>query len=180
MSLLTPAEVQAAGVGLDFTTADLQAVIDREEAEIVRRFGANYVDANTTITESVEIKGPSVFLKRAILSVASVTEVTLVNNYQRTLATTDYYAWRDQTGRVQRLLVGNWYGDRIDVVYVPQDDTNLRKLVLIELCRIATNAPVVAGAVRGLSFGLDTTRVKGDAITEREAQFDRLVLVPGV
>lgn len=178
MSLITPADAQALGIGLDLSDAALQAVIDREETEIVRRFGANYTDASTTIAESVMIKGPSVYLRRAILSVSSVSEVTLVGGYTRVLVATDYYAWIG-TPRVQRLLMGGWFGDRVDVVYVPQDDTNLRKSVLLELIRIGSDQQT-SGVVAGLGFKLDATKATANQFAERETQLTRLVLVPAI
>lgn len=156
MSLLTPAEVQALGVGLDLTTASLQSVIDAEEAELNRRFGT----ATGPIIESIEGSGKSLYLKRAVSTVTTVVEsLYLGDSAPTTLTALDYYIWAPQ-GRLQRLWTGttpaSHWGGLVTVTYVPVDDTSLRKTVLLDLIRINTEQSASGGgeSVGGLSFSI--------------------------
>jgi hypothetical protein len=132
MSIVTTAEVRAL-VGSSLTDAQLQEIIDREEAELVSRFGANYDDA--PITEEQPSDGKSVFLRRPIESVETVTEYTSLGSDGEVLATTTYHAWKAQ-GRLQRLPEGTRWGALVEVAYTPVDDTAKRKSVIIELVRL--------------------------------------------
>jgi hypothetical protein len=176
-SLLTPAEAQALGAGFGLTTAEVQAVIDREEAEIIRRYGAHYVIA-TPISETVTGGGPSLYLKRAIGSVSSVNEYAYLGDTAALLTAADYYVWGDE-GRITRLPEHQRWARVVAVSYVPVDDSNLRKMVLIELVRIATEQSTSAsgGSVSGFSFSMSGSA--GDATgagwhAQREAQYARL------
>jgi len=174
MSLITPAEAQALGAGLVLSTAELQALIDREEAELVRRFGPNYA-ALTPISEQTEGGGCSLYLKRAIASVTSIAEYYYLGDTATALVATDYYVWGSE-GRIARLPESMKWARLVTVVYTPQDDTELRKMVLIELIRIAESQSAGGGSVAGLSFsvsgGSDTTGA-GWA-SQRERQYARL------
>lgn len=129
--------------GLD--DAALRQIIDREETEIIRRGGAHYVDASTPITETRTGGEESVYLRRPILSVTSVSETPYLGGTPIVLTPSQYFVWPD-LGRLVRLPVGPAYttvlgaglrwGDLVTVVYVPQDDTSRRKNVLIELVRL--------------------------------------------
>ncbi len=129
MSLLTLAEARAL-VKTSLTDPELQAVIGREEDEIIRLYGAHYVDGTTTVSETLEGGGASLFLRRPILSVSSVTEDGA------TRASADYRLWGGQ-GRIERLPKGAVWGEVITVAYVPQDDNSRRKAALIDLVRLA-------------------------------------------
>jgi hypothetical protein len=173
MSLLTIAQAQALGAGIGLSDADLQVVIDREEAELVRRFGANYV-ALTPVSETVHGEGKSIYLKRQIGSVSSIVEyIYLGDTAPATLVAADYYAWLDE-GRIER-IDARW-GRVVVVSYIPVDDSELRRMVLIELVRIATEQSTAGGSVSGLSFSIgssgDTTGAGWAA--QREAQYARL------
>lgn len=170
MSLLTPAEVQAYGVGLALSTSDLQTVIDQEEAEIVRRFGS----AAGARTETVRGGASSIFLKRAISSVSAVSEYYYLGDTATALASTDYYVWGDE-GRIERILTAGKWGALISVTYTPVDDTLLRKSVLLDLIRIATEQPTSGESVSGLSFSIGASG--GDTagyIDQRAAAYARL------
>lgn len=173
MTLLTPTEVQARGVGLDLSLADLQSVIDLEEAELIRLFGPNY--DGTATSETIAGGERNLYLKRAIESVSSVTErYSLSDTATTTLTTLDYYVWPGQ-GRIERL--GGWWGAAVTVSYIPQDDTALRTMVLLELIRIATEQTTpTSGGVSGLSYSV---RSGGDQTgngwaSQRSAQYRRL------
>ncbi len=128
MSLLTLAEARAL-VKTSLTDPELQAVIGREEDEIIRLYGAHYI-SGTTVSETVEGGGPSLFVRRPILSVSSVAEDGTA------LESTAYRLWANQ-GRIERLPKGATWGEVITVVYVPQDDNSRRKAALIDLVRLA-------------------------------------------
>jgi len=138
MSLLNVAEAREllqTGLG----DAGLQRVIDREEAWLVRNFGAHYVDVNTTVVETLTGGGASLFLRRPLTSVLSVVEGGT------TLTTDDYRVWAGQ-GRLERLPAGSqwlsgaakWLPDvTIVVTYVPFNDNDQRKEAIIDLARLA-------------------------------------------
>ncbi len=133
MSLLSVTEArELLKTGLN--DAGLQRVIDREEAWIVRNFGAHYVDTNTTVVETLmlETAGESLFLRRVIASLSSIVEDGV------TLAAADYRLWGGQ-GRVERLPAGTRWLPRvvITVTYVPFNDNELRKEAVIDLARLA-------------------------------------------
>lgn len=173
MSLLTPAEIQAMGIGLALTTAELQAVIDREEAELVRLFGANY--DGMAVSEDAVGGGPSLYLKRRIGTVSSIAEYFYLGDTATALTATDYYIWASE-GRITRLPERTAWGRLVTVTYVPQDDSDLRRMVLIELIRITTEQSASGGSVGGLSFSMsgssDTTGAGWKA--QRQAQYARL------
>lgn len=176
MSLLTPAAAQAQGVGLGYDDATLASIIAREEAEIVRRFGANYPGP---VTETLAGGGKSLYLKRAITSVTSVAEsLYLGDPAPQTLTSAGYVVWADE-GRLQRIydFYGsvNW-GPLVTVVYVPTDDTDLRTSVLLELLRIATEQTAGGGSVSGLGYSVSAGGASdgSDWQRQRGAQYARL------
>lgn len=139
-SLVTIAEARAILKSFLSDTA-LQAVIDREEAEVIRLFGAHYVDAATEITETLEGEERTIYLRRPIVSITSITEDgTLVDPLA-------YRVWPAQ-GKIRKISgVQAWlagedespleWGEVLVVVYKPADDNLLRKAVIIDLARIA-------------------------------------------
>lgn len=146
MSLLTVAELRAQ-VRSSLPDASLQSVISREEAEVIRLYGAHYVDALTTVTETVEGLSKSLYLRRRIGTVSSITEYLTADSTTGTLLTavSGYRVWAAE-GRLQRMpstaiagLIGGLatWGAIVTVVYVPADDNDLRKAAIIDLCRLA-------------------------------------------
>ena len=175
MSLLTPAEVQAFGVGLALASSDLQTLIDREEAELVRRYGAHASAA--PFTETARGSGRNLYLKRPIASVSSVTEYLFLGDTAPSVLTvSDYFVWGEQ-GRLERIMTANQWGQIAVVVYTPIDDTDVRKSVLLELVRIGSeqSASSGGGSVSGLSFSISgDTSAAGGWDTQRAAQYARL------
>lgn len=132
MSLVTVSEARVL-VPTALNDVQLQAVIDREEARMVQVCGANYVDTDTRITETIySPESGYLYLKRRLTSVFRVTEDSEVLG----AADDEYRAYLDQ-GVLQRLPAGTEWGDEISVIYVPYDDNEHRKQVLIELVRLA-------------------------------------------
>ena len=130
MSLVTLADVRAL-VKTPLTDAQLQDVIDREEAEVTRLIGAPYA-ADLELAEDVYARGEAnLYLRRPIETVIALMDED-GNIYTEG---TDYYVWAAE-GRIQRLPVGaRWWG-RFTVTYTPADDTARRKAVIIELVRL--------------------------------------------
>lgn len=142
MSLLTVATLRAqVNTGVDDTK--LQTIIDREELEIVSRYGAHYVDGSTTISETVDGGSCSIYLKRRIGTVSSITEAQSLGGATTTLTSTQYVAYAGQ-GRIVRLSEGTRWGRTVVVTYVPADDRPLRTQVLIELVRQALEQTAMA------------------------------------
>lgn len=173
MTLLTAADAQALGVGLGLDPALLQSIIDAEEAEIVRRFGV----AAAGITEPTAPRGDSLYLRRPVASVMSITEYQYVGDpAPLTRVAADYFVWPSE-GRIERAAASLPWGRICTVVYMPADDSSLRKTVLLELTRIATEQDAAAGgSVSGLGYSISApSGVSAQTATQaRSAQYARL------
>lgn len=160
MSLLSVSDCRAL-VPTPLDDTQLQAIIDRVEAEITEAIGAPYEDASTTITETVRGGGLFLFVRRPIDSITTLTEYASLSDTTGTELTehTHFYAWLDE-GRIQRIggsvrsapsphdvfymsdadflsgNVGGGWGPRVVIVYVPQDQREKRKQVIVDLVRI--------------------------------------------
>lgn len=134
--------MQALGVGSNLSGDDLQTIIDREEVELVRLFGAVYVAA-TPIAETTHGGGRSIYLKRQIGTVSSIVEYRYPGDTAPiTLVAADYYVWQ-QEGRIERVPYGTTASSRwgavVTVSYIPVDDRSLWRMVLIDLVRVGIN-----------------------------------------
>jgi hypothetical protein len=122
----------------------LQRILDAEEGEITRRYGAI-----ATETDILPGGDSMLTLSRKASSITSVTE--LVSTTSTALATDDWRAWADH--RLERLATGTnartTWGDRVTVVYTPVDRTDQRTLVLVQLCKLA----LVYGGLASESIG---------------------------
>jgi hypothetical protein len=133
MTLLTLAQVRE-HVETDLVDDALQRIIDAEDEEILRRFGPP-----TTQTEIFTggTGATHLFLSRPVTSVTSISEE--VSGISTTLSADDYDIWWNQA--LERLDDGtnasNSWGDRVTVVYVPQERTSQRILTLIQLVQLA-------------------------------------------
>lgn len=144
MSLLTVTQLKAQ-IRSSLSDAQLQSVIDREEAEVIRLYGAHYVDGSTTVSETMEGGLRNLYLRRRLTSVTSITEYQTSDSTDGTVLTavSDYRIWAAQ-GRIERMPstnvsgfgVGVW-GAIVTIVYVPADDNDLRRAAIIDLCRLA-------------------------------------------
>lgn len=132
MSLVTVAEARAQ-INSGLTDPQLQAVIDRIEAEITEKIGPPQDDGNT-VTHAVTKRGgvSCLFMPSEIGSVVSIVEDTV------TLESTQYQTW--PAGVIERLPVDvALWGDRCVVTYKPVDDREKRKGVIIDLLRLELN-----------------------------------------
>lgn len=135
MTLLDVATLRAqVQTGIDDT--QLAALIAREEAEIVSRYGAHYIDGVTPISETVAGGMRSLYLKRRIGSISGISEAQTLGGTATALLASAYYLWPNE-GRITRLPEGALWGCSVVISYVPQDDRPLRTQVLIELLRLA-------------------------------------------
>lgn len=114
----------------------LEEVIGRVEAEITAVLGAPY-DGTTTLTETVQAEtgAKSIFVKRPIASVSSLTEYSGIGDTTGTALTqnTDYYVWAGQ-GRIER--IGYTWAPLVTVVYISTDQREKRKQATIDLVRL--------------------------------------------
>ncbi len=133
-SLVSVEEVRAL-VQTGLTDAQLQAVIDREEAELIRMIGPHYANG-LTVSETLNgDRNRNLYLKRRITSVSSIVEY-LTSTVGTPLDALNFQVWGDE-GRIERLLAGaKWPNCRIVVTYVPQDDNLERKAAIIDLLRL--------------------------------------------
>lgn len=160
-SLVTTAEVNALGAGGGLSDADLQTIIDREEAIMVARFGAH----TGSRAEVIEGGTRNIFVRRPISSITSITELAYLGDTATTLASTDYYVW-DTQGRIERIY-GPW-GASVTVTYTPVAEADVRKQVLIELVRLGVSqdsGQAVSGF--GFSVGGNMSAAQWDAARER-------------
>jgi hypothetical protein len=107
---------------------------------MVAKFGA-HGDGTTSLTETVPRMNGYAYLSRAPLSITSVAEAAYPGATATTLPTTSYYSWLAE-GRIQLYPGGTLLtpaDDRtvVTVVYVPKDDRDKRRALLIELVRLA-------------------------------------------
>ena len=136
MSLLT-VDVARALLHTALDDVQLQTVIDREEQEIVERYGAHYVDVSTTIVETLPGGERNLYLRRGITSVSAVSELADIGPAAATaLVAGDYFVWGKE-GMLTRLPEGTRWGDQVTVTYVPADDRSKRKEIIAELVRLA-------------------------------------------
>jgi hypothetical protein len=93
MSLLT-VEAARAQIQTGVDDVELQTIIDREEAEIIARYGA-HADGSSTIVETCDGGACSLYLKRRVLSVSSISEAQSLGGVASTLTATQYspLAW---------------------------------------------------------------------------------------
>lgn len=166
--LLTAAEVRKL-VQTALSDDDLQVIVDREDREIVKRFGAHYHETGETpdaVTETVESNNVrNLYLRRCLASVSAITEDDVA------LAAASYRVWGSQ-GRIERLPAGSTWGDVVAITYVPADDNDTRKAVLVELTRIA----VERTAMKSESVGGEYSYTAPDWEALRSQQLNRLAL----
>lgn len=127
-SLVAPADVRVL-VNTGLTDANLQAVIERVEAQITERIGAPQTDAMaTTLTKIMRGEGELLFMPIEIYEVVSIVEDLT------TLTSDQYQTWGG--GVIERLPADSHWGDRMTVVYKPTDDRLVRAQVIVDLVRI--------------------------------------------
>lgn len=128
ISLVSPSDARAL-INTSLTDANLQAVIDRVEAQITERIGAPQTDAmETIITKTMRGEGFYLFMPAEINAIVSIVEDTV------TLTSDQYQTWGG--GVIERLPADSYWGDRIIVTYKPIDDRLKRKQVIIDLVRL--------------------------------------------
>jgi len=133
VALLTVTQLRE-HVESDLPDAALERILDAEDAEIVRRFGA-------LASESEELAGDArlLFLRRHAAAVTTVTETEADNATVTTLAANDFRQWGG--GILERLATGDHpraaWGPVVTVAYTPEDDSTERTHVLIQLCQLA-------------------------------------------
>jgi hypothetical protein len=120
--------------GLDDTR--LQIVIDREEEMMIARCGPNY---DGSAVEALVAGGrPSLFLTRRVDRVVQLAEYSRLDSVATELDENDVYVLGDR-GQLIRLPEGTKWLPHVAIRYVPADDNEERRDVLIELVRIALN-----------------------------------------
>lgn len=141
MALLTVAAVRAV-VETALTDPELAAVIEREEAEAVRRFGP-IGDGASPATATVAGGGASLFLPKAVAALTSVAERAGLASPLAPVDASRYLRW-DAQGRLDR-IDGVW-GTQVVVTYTPADERERWTAVLIEVVRQAVEQTALRGA----------------------------------
>ena len=137
MSLVTIDEVRALVTAANAMSDEaLQAVIDRVEAEITAWLGAPQ-DENLSVEVTERIPGNGgqyLMLKRRPVTVTSVLE-TVGSTTDRPLEAAAYRV-HEASGMLERLLIP-WYRIAVyTVTYVPRDESEQRKGVIIDPVRL--------------------------------------------
>ncbi len=178
MSLVTPSIAREMGADGGLSDAALQRLIEREEAEIIRRFGAHWTGA--AVSETVHGGGAALYLKRAATSISSIIEYVYPGDTAPvTLTASDYYLWPAE-GRIERLPWGSSastrWGTPVTVSYIPADDSYLRTQVILELIRIgaAEDASAGGGSVSGLGYSISGGSSSSTWQGKRNDQYARL------
>jgi hypothetical protein len=146
----------------DFTPEELQRLIDEANQEIIDRYG-EHTDPPTPITVQIEGCRRKVGLIRP-LDVAA-TPAPVVKEYtgseglgevETTLADDDYRVWNDgrtleriSSGTNPGLTANGYWGHRVQITYMPQNDGNQRQEVIIKLCQLAVEYKGVWGRAVG-------------------------------
>jgi hypothetical protein len=131
-SLVSPAEVRVL-VKNGLSDVELQAVIDRVEAEITELIGVPQDESNTVeITETIlgDGDGDSLFLPQPIYSVTSITDEDA-----ETVDSDDYRVFAKE-GRIEAVAPFAFLDEVYTVVYKPLNQNSKRKRVTIELVRL--------------------------------------------
>jgi len=130
-TLLTTTQLQE-HLQSDLSDDALQRLLDSEESEIIRRYGA-HAAANAMLAGG----GDRLVLPRQTASITTVIET--VSDEDTTLSANDHRLWHDAV--LERLDTGDnprdEWGDRVTVTYVPEDRAAQRKLALVQLCKLA-------------------------------------------
>ena len=137
MALLTTAELLA-HVSSDLATASLQRLLDDSESDIIKFFGPH--SASSSQVETLIGEGRSiVFVTKSVSAVNSIVET--IGRTSTTLSADDYEVHSNLT--LERLDNGtnarSAWGDRVKVTYTPKSETDQRKRVQIDLCKLAIN-----------------------------------------
>lgn len=157
--LLTVIELRE-HVQTDLADAALQRILDAEEGEIVRRYGPH-----TEATETLRGGDRLLFLARPATAISEVVET--VGVVDTVLDAADYRLW-DGGRCLERLTTGSipslYWAERVSVAYVPADQSAQRKLVLVQLVKLA----LAYSGLRSESVGGDYSATTLDYVAERE------------
>lgn len=160
-TLLTVGELRE-HLETDLSDEALQRILDAEEAEIVRRHGS-------TATQSETLQGDEklLFLSRTATAITSVVETESDNLTQTTLAANDYRLL--PAGKLERLVTGthprSWWTQLVTVGYVPEDQGDQRRMVLVQLAMLAAKYTAMRSESVG---GGDYSGTSLDYALERE------------
>ena len=137
MSLVTVANARAL-INTSLSDANLQAVIDRVEAQVTGRIGEPWSDGSTpsSLAKTMRGEGMNLFMPTEIYSVTSIVEDTV------TLTSDEYRVWGG--GVIERLPMGSSWGDRVVVTYAPANDREKRSQVVIDLIRLVIERTAMA------------------------------------
>lgn len=177
-ALLTAAEAQARGVGVDLDADTLQAIIDAEDAQMIARFGA-HGDGVSSVTELASNQRGRVFLRRPALSISSIGVASYPGGTTTALDAANYHAWLDR-GQIDLypaiLPACSPTYPSATVVYIPSDDRAIRKQILLDIVRIGLEqtSSSVGGSISGLGYSITSNAKSADWDTARAQQYRRL------
>ena len=169
MSLLTLAEARN-HIETDLSDAAVQQLIDDAESEILITIGA--VATQIDEIENDEPYPAQVFLTRKATAITQVKE--LIGDTETVLAANDYRL-RHGGLSVERLSTGTnpltVWGEYLTITYTPVDDTVRRKIVTVDLVKLA----IAYTGMKSESIGPYSESQKDDYESERSRLIARLV-----
>lgn len=169
MSTLTLAEAKAF-IETDLSDTALQMLIDSEEAEIVYQIGAIASQVDDIVGENLS---NIITLTRRASSITSIVEKVGSGTYTSTTLASNDYSLRHYR-ILERLSSGtnqaNTWGNIVTVTYVPVDDTARRKMVTVDLIKLA----IVYNGLDSKRTGDYSEAQKKDYQAERERIISRL------
>lgn len=172
-SVLLTVEQFREHVTTGLSDAALQRLLDDARDAIIAWAGDG-----TSVTEILGTAGPKLILSRPAQSVVSITERR--GTTDTTLATDDWQLYPG--GYVLERMTGGtnsssyWRG-RVTVTYVPVDDVATRKMVQLDLVKLAI-ASEPALASRTIGAFSESFRADADPEAQRSAILSRLVSAP--
>lgn len=159
-TLLTIADVRAQ-MATALPDPQLQTILDREEADLLQRCGEPG-DGETWITELVTREGTSLFLRKPIADVQSVTP--------RGATTALSPDTLDVSPGQGRIVLSGAASGRYTVVYAPVDERPRYQQALIDLLRLTVSRT----ALKSESIAGEYSYSAGDWDTERGTIYRRL------
>lgn len=134
MATITATELRARGVETDLTDGALDAIIADEDNFITTYFGPYYA-SDLQVVEKQRIEASAYFFTERDLEELFTVEESGDNFLTVTVLDPTKDFWISGYSEIQR-RGGRFFQSWVRVTYRPIDDTNDRRLALVELCRI--------------------------------------------
>ncbi len=175
-NLLTATEMKV-HIDTDLSDTALNQLISEANEEIVDSVGEHA--SVGTVTELLVGGEHLIFPGRVIASITSITETR--GTTDTILVAADYRVWNDRM--IERLSLGatnpaQWWGERVSIVYTPENDDARRRGATISLVKLAvafTGQSSFRAGDYAESTSTDILKEKGRIL----ARLNRKSMIPG-